>query len=240
MFLPFREMQVDTIMIQIRILLISLSLMPLAAVAGKGLETVEQKASYSIGVDFAKRLRAQGIQLDIAALTRGIRDTASGGKLALSATEMSTAKTQFTEQLRAELMKAQEKLAAENLAAGTAFLAENAKKEGVVTTASGLQYKVIKNGNGKTPLLDDTVTTHYRGTLIDGREFDSSYSRGKPASFPVKGVIKGWTEALQLMKVGDKWELYIPSELAYGASKRSELIQPNSTLVFELELLGIK
>jgi FKBP-type peptidyl-prolyl cis-trans isomerase FklB len=110
----------------------------------------------------------------------------------------------------------------------------------VVTTASGLQYKVIKSGDGATPKADDTVTTHYRGTLIDGREFDSSYSRGKPASFPVKGVIKGWTEALQLMKVGDKWELYIPSDLAYGPAQRSELIQPNSTLVFELELLSIK
>ncbi len=227
-------------MFQIRIFLISLSLLPLAAMADKGLATLQQKASYSFGVDYANRLKAQGIHLDIPALTRGIKDAASGRKLALGTTGMSTAKAQFTEQLRAELLKAQEKLAAENLAAGNNFLAENANKDGIVTTASGLQYKVIKSGNGKTPLLDDTVTTHYRGTLIDGREFDSSYSRGKPASFPVKGVIKGWTEALQLMKVGDKWELYIPSDLAYGASKRSELIQPNSTLVFELELLGIK
>ena len=99
---------------------------------------------------------------------------------------------------------------------------------------------MIKSGDGPSPKADDTVTTHYRGTLIDGREFDSSYSRGQPASFPVNGVIKGWTEALQLMKVGDKWQLYIPSDLAYGSSQRSELIQPNSTLIFELELLGIK
>jgi FKBP-type peptidyl-prolyl cis-trans isomerase FklB len=110
----------------------------------------------------------------------------------------------------------------------------------VVTTASGLQYKVIKSGSGPTPKAADTVTTHYRGTLIDGREFDSSYSRGQPASFPVNGVIKGWTEALQLMKVGDKWELFIPAELAYGAQQRGEVIEPNSTLLFEIELLEIK
>jgi FKBP-type peptidyl-prolyl cis-trans isomerase FklB len=153
---------------------------------------------------------------------------------------MTQFKAEYTEQLRAKLLQEQQELAAKNLEAGKKFLAENAKKEGVVTTASGLQYKVIKSGDGATPKADDTVTTHYRGTLIDGREFDSSISRGQPASFPVKGVIKGWTEALQLMKVGDKWELYIPSDLAYGPAQRSELIQPNSTLIFELELLSIK
>ena len=115
-----------------------------------------------------------------------------------------------------------------------------AKKEGVITTDSGLQYKILTTGDGKQPKDSDTVTTHYKGTLIDGREFDSSYKRDKPASFPVKGVIKGWTEALQLMHVGDKWQLFIPSDLAYGPTKRSELIGANSTLVFEIELLGIK
>ena len=123
---------------------------------------------------------------------------------------------------------------------GKAFLEENGKKEGVITTASGLQYKILSSGDGKMPKASDTVTTHYKGTLIDGREFDSSYKRNAPASFPVKGVIKGWTEALQLMHVGDKWQLFIPSDLAYGATKRSELIEANSTLISELELLGIK
>jgi FKBP-type peptidyl-prolyl cis-trans isomerase FklB len=208
--------------------------------AAEGLETLEQKASYSFGVDFAKRLKQQGIDLDISALNRGIKDQASGSTLAMEAGEMTQVKAEYTEQLRAKLVQEQQQLATKNLEAGKQFLAENAKKEGVVTTASGLQYKVISSGDGKMPKAEDTVTTHYRGTLIDGREFDSSYSRGQPASFPVKGVIKGWTEALQLMKVGDKWELYIPSELAYGEAQRSELIQPNSTLVFELELLGIK
>jgi FKBP-type peptidyl-prolyl cis-trans isomerase FklB len=220
--------------------LIALSLLPAFASAEKGLDTLEQKASYSFGVDFAKRLKQQGIDLDIPALTRGIEDQASGGKLAFEEGEMNQFKAEYTELLRAKLLEEQQKIAAENLEAGKKFLAENAKKEGVVTTESGLQYKVIKSGDGPTPGPEDTVTTHYRGTLIDGREFDSSYSRGQPASFPVKGVIKGWTEALQLMKVGDKWELYIPSDLAYGSAQRSELIQPNSTLLFELELLGIK
>ena len=127
-----------------------------------------------------------------------------------------------------------------NLKDGEAFLAENKKKDGIVTTDSGLQYKIIKSGDGPSPKPEDTVTTHYRGTLIDGREFDSSHKRGQPASFPVKGVIKGWTQALLMMKVGDKWELYVPPELAYGDQQRGEVIEPNSTLVFEIELLEIK
>ena len=227
-------------MLRFSLALITLLLTSMLANAANDLETLEQKASYSFGVDFAKRLKQQGIELDISALNRGIKDQASGSTLAMEAGEMTQVKAEYTEQLRAKLVQEQQQLAAKNLEAGKQFLAENAKKEGVVTTASGLQYKVISSGDGKMPKAEDTVTTHYRGTLIDGREFDSSYSRGQPASFPVKGVIKGWTEALQLMKVGDKWELYIPSELAYGEAQRSELIQPNSTLVFELELLGIK
>ncbi len=227
-------------MLRLRSTLVLLLLTPMLASADKGLETLEQKASYSFGVDFAKRLQQQGIDLDIPALNRGIKDQAAGGKLAFEQGEMNQFKAEYTEQLRAQLLKEQEALAAKNLEAGKKFLAENAKKEGVVTTESGLQYKVITQGDGPSPGPSDTVTTHYRGTLIDGREFDSSYSRGQPASFPVNGVIKGWTEALQLMKVGDKWELYIPSDLAYGPAARSELIQPNTTLIFELELLGIK
>lgn len=227
-------------MLRIPNILIMLVLAPVTAIAEQGLETLEQKASYSFGVDFAKRLEQQGIELDIKALNRGIKDQASGNKLAFEEAEMNQFKAEYSQQLRAELQKQQAELAAKNLEAGKKFLAENASKDGVVTTGSGLQYKVIKSGDGPSPKADDTVTTHYRGTLIDGREFDSSYSRGQPASFPVNGVIKGWTEALQLMKVGDKWELYIPSDLAYGSAQRSELIQPNSTLMFELELLGIK
>ena len=204
------------------------------------LESVQQKASYSYGVDVATRLKQQGIELDIKALNRGIADAYTGSTLALNDEERLEAKTSFQTELREALLKKQAEVAESNLAAGKAFLAENAKKPGVITTESGLQYKVLESGNGKQPTAEDTVTTHYRGTLIDGREFDSSYKRNTPASFPVKGVIKGWTEALQLMHVGDKWQLFVPADLAYGESKRSELIEPNSTLIFEIELLDVK
>ena len=204
------------------------------------LETLQQKASYSYGVDVATRLKQQGIELDSAALTQGISDAYNGAELALDDETRLQAKTDFQAQLRDSLVKKQSEVANVNLAAGKAFLAENGKKPGVITTASGLQYKILATGDGAQPKDSDTVTTHYKGTLIDGREFDSSYKRDAPASFPVKGVIKGWTEALQLMHVGDKWQLYVPAELAYGATKRSELIEANSTLIFEIELLGIK
>ena len=206
----------------------------------QALESMQQKASYSYGVDVASRLKQQGIELDVAALNRGITDEYNGVELALNDEERLQAKTSFQAELRDSMVKKQEATAATNLAAGKAFLEENGKKPGVITTESGLQYKILASGDGKQPKETDTVTTHYRGTLIDGREFDSSYKRDKPASFPVKGVIKGWTEALQLMHVGDKWQLFVPSELAYGATKRSELIEANSTLIFEIELLGIK
>ncbi len=204
------------------------------------LETLEQKASYSFGVDVANRLKQQGIELDVNALNRGIADAYNGTEIALSDEEQLQAKTSFQAQLRDELVKKQAAAAESNIAAGKAFLEENAKKPDVITTASGLQYKILASGDGKQPKDTDTVTTHYKGTLIDGREFDSSYKRDEPASFPVKGVIKGWTEALQLMHVGDKWQLFVPSDLAYGPTKRSELIEANSTLIFEIELLGIK
>jgi len=204
------------------------------------LETLQQKASYSYGVDVATRLKQQGIELDVSALNRGIADAYNGTELALDDEARLQAKTGFQTELREALLRKQAEIAEKNLAEGKAFLEENAKKSGVITTESGLQYKVITSGDGKQPKESDTVTTHYRGTLIDGREFDSSYKRDQPASFPVKGVIKGWTEALQLMHVGDKWQLFIPSDLAYGASKRSELIEANSTLIFEIELLDVK
>lgn len=204
------------------------------------LETLQQKASYSYGVDVATRLKQQGIELDVNALNRGIADAYNGAELALDDEARLQAKTGFQNELREALMRKQAEIGEKNLAAGKAFLEENAKKPGVITTESGLQYKVITSGDGKQPKETDTVTTHYVGTLIDGREFDSSLKRDKPASFPVKGVIKGWTEALQLMHVGDKWQLFIPPELAYGASKRSELIEANSTLIFEIELLDVK
>lgn len=208
--------------------------------ANKPLETIEQKAGYSFGVDFVRRLQAQSVDLDMDALTRGIDDAANAQTLALSDEEMNQVKTEFQQKLREAMIKKQTEMAATNLEVGKKFLEENGKKEGVVTTESGLQYKILTPGDGPKPTLEDTVVTNYRGTVIDGQVFDSSYERGTPATFPVTGVIKGWTEALQLMKVGAKWQLFIPSDLAYGPSQRSELIQPNSTLIFEIELLEIK
>lgn len=204
------------------------------------LETTEQKASYSFGVDIAANLKAQDIHLDVNAFQQGLVDVYGEATLALTDEERLKAKTAFETQLRDASVKKQSAVSKENIAKGEAFLAANGKKPDVITTESGLQYKIITSGDGKQPKLTDTVTTHYKGSVLDGREFDSSYKRNAPASFPVTGVIKGWTEALQLMHVGDKWELYIPSGLAYGASKRSELITANSTLIFEIELLSIK
>jgi FKBP-type peptidyl-prolyl cis-trans isomerase FklB len=221
--------------------LVSIILYPLSACASDiKLDTAEKKASYSFGVDFAKRLQQQKVDLDIKALTRGIEDVTGGKELALKEEEMTTAKTSFQEKLMARIQKEQKEAGEKNIKEGKEFLAKNGKKEGIITTKSGLQYKIIKAGDGTKPKLEDTVSTHYRGTLIDGREFDSSYKRNAPATFPVTGVIKGWTEALQLMKVGAKWQLFIPSDLAYGDKARSELIQANSALLFELELLEIK
>lgn len=203
------------------------------------LDTVEAKASYGFGIDFSKRLSQQGIILETEALVQGIRDGSSGTEPKISEADMTQARNDFLQKLRTDMATKQSAMAEKNLAAGKAFLAENAKKEGVITTASGLQYQIITPGTGAKPTLEDTVTTNYRGTVIDGREFDSSYTRGTPATFPVKGVIKGWTEALQLMKVGAKWKLFIPADLAYGPTQRSEIIEPNSTLIFEIELLKI-
>jgi FKBP-type peptidyl-prolyl cis-trans isomerase FklB len=146
----------------------------------------------------------------------------------------------FQKKMMAKQMAAREEGLGKNKAEGEKFLADNKKKEGIKTTASGLQYKVITAGTGKTPKATDTVKTHYRGTLINGTEFDSSYKRGEPAEFPVNGVIKGWTEALQLMKEGAKWQLFIPSELAYGERGAGRDIGPNSTLIFDIELISVK
>jgi len=208
--------------------------------ANNNLDGLEKKASYSIGFDFITRMKAQDANLNLDALTRGMKDASVGNEPALSQTDMSQAIKDFQQQIHNAKLEQQNKLASKNIELGKAFLETNAKAEGVITTSSGLQYKVITKGTGAMPKPDDTVVTHYEGRLIDGQVFDSSYQRNQPATFPVKGVIKGWTEALELMKVGAKWQLYIPSELAYGNAQRGNLIQPNSTLVFDIELLDIK
>lgn len=230
---------------RLRLLLSVLLLTPLYSCAedsadSNKLDTLEKRASYAFGVNLAERIKASQVTFDAKALAQGLEDSMSGNQTQLSADEMKAAHAEYINEAKARLAEEANLKAAATQEEGMQFLAENANKEGIVTTDSGLQYRVITPGTGAMPSENDTVVTHYRGTLIDGREFDSSYSRNKPATFPVKGVIKGWTEALQLMKVGAKWQLFVPSELAYGSMKRSELIQPNSTLIFEIELIDIK
>jgi len=198
-----------------------------------------QKLSYALGMDIASQLKPS-VQLDPEAFARGMKDVLAGGHTLLTETEVRA----LIEGMKAEMGK---KFQAERQAAATkaktdgeAFLAANKAKPGVVALESGLQYEVLKAGDGRKPTLEDTVLCQYRGTLVDGTEFDSSYGRSEPASFPVKGVIKGWTEALQLMPIGSKWRLVIPAQLAYGPRGAGPIIAPNSTLVFELELLGVK
>lgn len=204
------------------------------------LKTDKDKVSYSIGLDIGTNFKRQSVDLDQKALAAGIADGLSGGKPLLTEDEVRTVLAQFQQQMAAKAQAMAQQLADKNQKEGEAFLAENKKKKGVITLPSGLQYRVITAGTGKIPKATDTVTTHYRGTLIDGTEFDSSYKRGEPASFPVNGVVKGWTEALQLMKVGSKWQLVIPSNLAYGPQGAGQVIGPNATLIFEIELLSIK
>ncbi|MBZ0158112.1 MAG: FKBP-type peptidyl-prolyl cis-trans isomerase [Alphaproteobacteria bacterium] len=204
------------------------------------LKSQKDKISYSIGLDIGKDMKRQSIDIDPDILAKGIKDALSGNKPLLSEKEMQDTMIAFQKELAAKQGEKTKRLTEKNKKEGEAFLAANKKKEGVKTTSSGLQYKIIKEGAGKTPKATDTVTVHYRGTLLDGTEFDSSYKRGQPASFPVNDVITGWTEALQMMKTGSKWQLFIPPNLAYGERGAGPLIGPNAVLVFEVELLSIK
>lgn len=203
------------------------------------LKTDMEKVSYVIGTRIAQSFKAQGIDIVLESLISGIKDALTGKELALSQEESQKVMTVFQQRMMAKQAAERAQQAAKNLAEGQAFLDANKTKEGVKVLPSGLQYKVITEGTGEAPSAEDTVRTHYRGTLIDGTEFDSSYKSNKPVEFPVNRVIKGWTEALQLMKVGSKWELYIPAELAYGEGGKPPVIPPNSTLIFEVELLDI-
>ncbi len=203
------------------------------------LETSIDSVSYSIGVDIGKSMKTQELEMNEKALFEGWSKAYNGEDLKLSDEDMLTVLNSFRNELQEKSRQKAQTQAKENLEKGNAFLAENANKEGVVTLESGLQYKIIEQGSGEKPKSTDKVSVHYRGTLIDGEEFDSSYKRGAPTAFAVTGVIKGWTEALQLMPVGSKWELYIPSNLAYGSGPRGPG-GPNSALVFQVELLGIE
>ena len=211
---------------------------PATAVA---LTTQKQKNSYALGMSIGLGFQKQGIDksVDSTLLVRGLRDALTGSKTALTEDEMKTA----LQQLRTEVMSAKEakdkEAGATNRKEGETFLAANKSKDGVKALPDGLQYKVLTEGNGPKPTKTDTVTVNYRGTLIDGKEFDSSYKRGQPATFPVGGVIPGWTEALQLMSVGSKWQLFIPADLGYGDRGAGADIAPGDTLIFEVELLSI-
>jgi len=193
--------------------------------------------SYGLGANYGSMLKKQNVEIHPDVFFQGLQD-ALGEVSLMSPQEIQTAMKEISEMLRARKQAEQEALAAKNLEEGKAFLDANKDKEGVVTLASGLQYKVLKEGTGPVPTASDNVKVHYRGTFIDGKEFDSSHKRGAPASFNVTGVIRGWTEALQKMAVGAKWQLFIPAELAYGARGNSN-IPPNSTLLFEVELMDI-
>jgi len=203
------------------------------------LKDPKQRASYSIGANIGANFKRQDVDIDTKALAAGISD-AIAGKTQLTDAEMRETLNAFQKQTMSK-MEAKQKVDGEkNVKEGEAFLAANGKKDGVKTLASGLQYKVIKTGTGKTPKATDTVKVHYHGTLTDGTVFDSSVERGEPATFPVNGVIPGWIEALQLMKEGDKWQLVIPPKLAYGERGAGGKIGPNSVLVFDVELLSIE
>lgn len=202
------------------------------------LDTDLQRLSYGMGYNLGSRIKGE-IDLDIDTFATGVRHGSTGDQRLMSDEEIVAAMQKFQEQETAKYEAQMAELSAANQAESEAYLAENAGKEGVVTTESGLQYRIIEEGEGAAPGLTDTVEVHYRGTLIDGTEFDSSYARGEPVSFPVNGVIPGWTEALQLMSKGSKWELVIPSDLAYGPGGTGGPIGPNQALIFEVELLDI-
>lgn len=210
-----------------------------APAADTALTTPEQRLSYGIAYGLGLRMKADGVPLDAAAFGVGLTDSLEGKEARMTQEEISAEMEAFQEKAQAERAAAQEALGKANLEAATKFLAENAAKAGVVTTASGLQYEILTEGKGPKPTADDTVEVHYRGTLVDGTEFDSSYSRGETVTFGVGQVIPGWTEALQLMPVGSKWKLAIPADLAYGAGGAGNVIGPNAALVFEVELISI-
>jgi FKBP-type peptidyl-prolyl cis-trans isomerase FklB len=211
-----------------------------SAQEARELKSPKEKLSYALGMDLGNQFKGQSIEIDPDVFAQALKDAMSGGKLLMTEEQ---ARAAIAELQKAIVQKQQAQTAAiaeKSKADGQAFLAKNKTAEGVVPLPSGLQYKILKAGQGKKPALTDTVVCNYRGTLINGTEFDSSFKQNQPATFPVNGVIKGWTEALQLMPVGSKWQLFIPSELAYGDRSPGNAIPPNSTLIFEVELISIQ
>ena len=208
--------------------------------APAALKTQKEKMSYAIGMEMGKGVKAQGLDVDPNVVSQGLKDAVTGGKSLMSDEELKTVITALQDDIKQKQMQAMEAAAVENKKLGEAYLAENGKKEGVVTLPSGLQYKIITAGQGKKPVETDTVMCKYTGTFTDGTEFDSSAEAGKPVPFEIKTVIPGFREALQLMPVGSKWHIVVPSELAYGDRGAGGVIGPNATLVFDLELVSIQ
>ena len=200
----------------------------------------KDKVSYALGMNMAKNLQRQSLDIEPDVVSRGLKDVLAGGKTLLTEDEARATLTTLQNDMRAKQQEKVQQVGQANKKEGEDFLAANKGKDGVVALPSGLQYKILKQGAGPKPSAGDSVVCNYRGTLINGTEFDSSYKRGEPATFPVGGVIKGWTEALQLMPVGSKWQLFIPPDLAYGERGAGADIGPNSTLIFEVELLSIQ
>jgi FKBP-type peptidyl-prolyl cis-trans isomerase FklB len=209
-----------------------------AAATKTELKDLKDRVSYSIGMNIGRDFKMQKLDINPDLVAQGIKDEMSG-KVLMTQEDVKKALDEFKTQMRAKNEARMKELATKNKKEGEAFLAKNKKEKGVVTLPDGLQYKIIKKGTGPSPTKDDTVTVNYRGTLVDGTEFDSSYKRGEPATFPVKGVIPGWTEALPLMKEGAKWRLFIPASLAYGERGAGNVIGPNAVLVFDVELLKV-
>ncbi|MBI4661185.1 MAG: FKBP-type peptidyl-prolyl cis-trans isomerase [Verrucomicrobia bacterium] len=224
--------------ISITVLAASFTFSPILAQDKPGLPDKDAKVGYSVGVSIGNSWKRQDMEFNPDFVLKGIKDALSGGKLLLTDQEMQDVLNAYRTEHRVKQEEKRKQLGEKNKVEGAKFLAENKTKPGVTTLPSGLQYKVLTAGNGPTPGTNDTVSVNYRGTLIDGKEFDSSYNRGQPASFGVNGVIKGWTEALQRMKVGSKWQLFIPSDLAYGERGYGPQIAPNATLIFDIELLS--
>jgi FKBP-type peptidyl-prolyl cis-trans isomerase FklB len=213
-----------------------------AAASGQTMElkTQKDKLSYAVGMEMGMGVKAQGLEIDPALLAQGIKDAISGAKPLMSEDELRTVITGLQEEMKQKQMQAMEAAATENKKTGDAYLAENGKKDGVTTLPSGLEYKVITAGAGKKPSETDTVLCNYKGTFIDGTEFDSSEHAGKPVPFEINKVIPGFKEALQLMAVGSKWQIVVPSSLAYGERGAGGVIGPNSTLIFDVELVSIQ
>ena len=205
-----------------------------------GFKTQKEKVSYAIGVEMGKGVKVQGIDVDPTIVMQGLKDGLSGAKPQMSEEELRQVITGLQQEIRQKQMQAQEAAATENKTKGEAFLAENAKKDGVVALPDGLQYKILTTGQGKKPAESDTVLCNYKGTFLDGTEFDSSAKAGKPVPFEVKNVIPGFREVLQLMPVGSKWQVFVPSNLAYGERGAGSVIGPNATLIFEVELVSIQ